>query len=271
MANPSRTQDLYFVADGTGGHVFAETLDQHNRNVQRWRLMEKDAKDKAGAGGDVDKSAPPSAPGPAGAAPAPAAAPHSDQHGELDQEGSIYGALPTSLEPAAAPAAGMAPSMARAYGSALPSLASAVPWPTDAKPAHPGKAPGDKAAAARPPASALALGPGLADLGISLRGVVGPAVIDGPVSNSEAADASRRGGRAARFGGRGAGGAAAARKPSRAQRRSPTPLRLARAGPFMLAVVDVSEGTPLDPLLDKTYDLNSAKTVPSAKDMALPN
>ncbi|NBJ09831.1 endolytic transglycosylase MltG [Microvirga arsenatis] len=41
VANPSRTKDLYFVADGTGGHAFAETYEQHQRNVTRWRQIEK--------------------------------------------------------------------------------------------------------------------------------------------------------------------------------------------------------------------------------------
>ena len=40
VANPSQTRELYFVADGTGGHAFAETLEQHNRNVSRWRQVE---------------------------------------------------------------------------------------------------------------------------------------------------------------------------------------------------------------------------------------
>lgn len=43
-ANPAKTRDIFFVADGTGGHVFAETLEQHNRNVARWRQIEAQQK-----------------------------------------------------------------------------------------------------------------------------------------------------------------------------------------------------------------------------------
>jgi UPF0755 protein len=42
VANPAKTRDVFFVADGTGGHVFAETLEQHNRNVVKWRQIEKE-------------------------------------------------------------------------------------------------------------------------------------------------------------------------------------------------------------------------------------
>jgi len=42
-ANPARTKDLYFVADGNGGHVFSETYDQHQKNVAKLRVMEKNA------------------------------------------------------------------------------------------------------------------------------------------------------------------------------------------------------------------------------------
>ncbi len=37
---PAPTSDLYFVADGTGGHVFATTLEEHNANVKKWRAIE---------------------------------------------------------------------------------------------------------------------------------------------------------------------------------------------------------------------------------------
>ncbi|WP_397543015.1 endolytic transglycosylase MltG [Roseovarius salis] len=38
--NPADTDYIFFVADGTGGHAFAETLQEHNRNVARWREIE---------------------------------------------------------------------------------------------------------------------------------------------------------------------------------------------------------------------------------------
>jgi UPF0755 protein len=41
VLNPIDSKALYFVADGSGGHVFAETLDEHHKNVRKWRVVEK--------------------------------------------------------------------------------------------------------------------------------------------------------------------------------------------------------------------------------------
>jgi UPF0755 protein len=47
-ANPARTKELFFVADGTGGHAFADTYDQHQKNVARLRALEQQARGAAG-------------------------------------------------------------------------------------------------------------------------------------------------------------------------------------------------------------------------------
>ena len=60
VANPSKTNNLYFVADGTGGHVFAATLDEHNANVKKWRQVEDQQTNPTGT--DAGATAPTPAP-----------------------------------------------------------------------------------------------------------------------------------------------------------------------------------------------------------------
>ncbi|MBN9278063.1 MAG: endolytic transglycosylase MltG, partial [Hyphomicrobium sp.] len=79
--NPAKTKDLYFVADGTGGHNFSETLRDHNAAVQVWRQVERDMRARQAAAAN----------------PAPAAQADSDPS-------------PTSAPAAASSNAGRAPS-----------------------------------------------------------------------------------------------------------------------------------------------------------------
>ena len=92
VLKPAKTKDLYFVADGSGGHAFAPSLDEHNKNVAKWRQVERTMREQeraeaaaaaaaAAAGGKPlpDGSVPktsPGAPAPAtGTSPAAGAAP----------------------------------------------------------------------------------------------------------------------------------------------------------------------------------------------------
>lgn len=45
VLNPLDTDYVYFVADGTGGHAFAVTLDEHNANVRQWRAWLKEQRE----------------------------------------------------------------------------------------------------------------------------------------------------------------------------------------------------------------------------------
>jgi UPF0755 protein len=62
VANPSRTRDLFFVADGSGGHAFAQTYEDHLRNVARWRQV------NGGTAADAPDPGAPAADAPADAA-----------------------------------------------------------------------------------------------------------------------------------------------------------------------------------------------------------
>ncbi len=77
-ANPARTRDLFFVADGTGGHTFTETYDQHQKNVAKLRAMEKQIQNDTVEPADDPPTAATTAPAdanPAATAPAKPAAP----------------------------------------------------------------------------------------------------------------------------------------------------------------------------------------------------
>src|SRR3954470_12844972 len=85
-ANPARTRDLYFVADGTGGHAFSDTYDQHQKNVAKLRTLEKqtqndtvepseDAPPPTAAGAPADTNPTATTPRPAGPAKKPPARP----------------------------------------------------------------------------------------------------------------------------------------------------------------------------------------------------
>ncbi len=119
VLKPAKTKDLYFVADGTGGHSFAPSLEEHNRNVVKWRQVERAMREK-----EREEAAAAAAAAAAGTAPGTATEPAPDGEAattELSQEGlrslqSSAGITPVPAAPADAaappapePSAGLEP------------------------------------------------------------------------------------------------------------------------------------------------------------------
>jgi UPF0755 protein len=127
VLNPASSKDLYFVADGNGGHIFAETLKEHNVNVQKWRVVEKERekeKEKAAKAAAV--------PGTTPQQPERAEKPASDK-GSPDkgaekgaEKGSNKGKAPAAPAKSGAPSAAR-PSAPREEGS----------WASTTEPAQP--------------------------------------------------------------------------------------------------------------------------------------
>ncbi|WP_245572766.1 endolytic transglycosylase MltG [Lichenihabitans psoromatis] len=258
VASPSRTKELYFVADGTGGHAFADNLDQHRANVLRWRQIEKDAKDKVSP--DADKV---TAPVPAGAV-----APRSNQRSDNNGGETVYGELPSGTL-----ATALSPQPSRLAAFPFKGFDAAPSTPLSTKPAT---------------ANAYAPNGNFDELDIEVAGVrskagVGDADLDEggyvadpaqsatgsmatfPVSAQQLADQKAR---ARAYGLQTSNdrqpqpGAVSLDTPND---NSP-PISNRRFGKG--SIIDASEGTAFDPLRDKSYDLSSAKIVPTIR--ALP-
>ena len=283
-ANPAQSRELYFVADGTGGHVFAETLEQHSRNVQHWRQIERDQKDKStGSPGDLDKTAP--------GAPPPEK-PTRDRRGALGRIGALVVLDKTHEDypPGRAMAADNGPThrLGRFGSEATAFLLGGFEDPTEANTValaalRPARAYFTHAAA-RPRAvdgdisRLLARSAGGEDdaAGLGADGTRNQGlaysedsdIASYPVSAKARAEQKAR---AAKLGlstgsdelprdvvdtERADPADPTAAAPAASQ--TPPPARVARPRAF-----DASEGTALDPLRDKAWDLSSAKTVPA--------
>ena len=132
-ANPARTRDLFFVADGTGGHSFTETYDQHQKGVAKLRAMERQQQNDTV---DADDQPPVAAvPAPATGAPAaPAKPPANAAPKAAPKAAAPKASAPASIMAAEPAADGAAPAAARKRtAKRAPAAAPAEPEPEEEK------------------------------------------------------------------------------------------------------------------------------------------
>ena len=84
VLNPAKTDDLFFVADGTGGHAFAKTNKGHEANVAKWRKIERE---RAKSAKNKKKITPSTSTAPAVSTPKKAAKPAVSANGKSDKTG----------------------------------------------------------------------------------------------------------------------------------------------------------------------------------------
>ena len=228
VANPSRSKDLYFVADGTGGHVFAETFDQHQKNVAHWRQIEKDVKDKL----------------------APDVTPQPAIRGSIDPlDPSQFGALAAPAPGQSAPSAILARlskigADRKAKDAALASIAASAVKSIEelgAVVAGVNDAPAEGLAFAETDSAGAGTGP------------IGTAPVPAAMLADERA-------REAKYGTAPLASTSVATDASTTA--TPAPAQPPQTASGRPRIYDASEGTKLDPLLNKTYDLSYAKVVP---------
>ncbi len=245
VANPSRTGDLYFVADGTGGHVFASSIDEHNRNVQRWRQIERETKDKV----DVDKLSP------AAIAPSPSPSPTRGNQ-RSDASDAAFGTLPAAFGTVSTGrVASFVDPAANHDIASIATVEENLPPPRRGR-----RAATVNVAALSSSIDSLGFTIGGAEPqpSIALDGPVTPETADQPVTAaSQGASAPVHDARVALDALPGQMGGDLFADPGPA-----TPAAPVKTPPLHPKIYDVSEGTALDPLRDKTYDLNTAKSVP---------
>lgn len=144
VLNPQTTEYLYFVADGSGGHAFASTLEEHNRNVKTWREIAGNA--AAAVAAEGSEEVPEEAPAPE-LAPVPAPDAGTPAGAAVDAPAPSQPAVPAADAPAA-PAVAVPAEPAASQPAAD---ASAPPVPATETPAAP--AAEVPAPAAAPPAA----------------------------------------------------------------------------------------------------------------------